>query len=214
MEEQEQQYQYMQQLEEELKQAQTEKRDIAKAQLGLYDSQMQEDNLAKWQLNLEEEKERIYHLLKGHRKVLDEKGNEIWVDPETTESVVLNSYGVDYIMGLLEAFVNRCIILSNFEEERINEICLDLGLQISEDIYNDYERMGLDNDNKRKQFNILVWKVIINIEAALKRAMNGGERSSFRKMVTVSQNDNPMHNQNYQVVGGRQRKLFSPTTWI
>ena len=107
----EQENEYTQELENELRQAQLERRDLAKAQLGMYEQNNSEDNLVKWQLNLEEEKERIFHLLKGHRKIVDEKGQEVWVEPLTNDSVILNDYGVDYIMGLLESFMNRNIIL-------------------------------------------------------------------------------------------------------
>jgi len=203
---------YTQELENELRQAQLERRDLAKAQLGMYEQNNSEDNLVKWQLNLEEEKERIFHLLKGHRKIVDDKGQEVWVEPLTNDSVILNDYGVDYIMGLLESFMNRNIILSNFPEDRIKEICLDLGEQITMDIYNDYERMGLDTDDKRKKFPIIVWKVLINVEASLRRAMNNGERQSLRKIMTVTQNDSAQRMPDYQMVQ-RRGSRWNPTNW-
>jgi hypothetical protein len=69
---------------------------------------------------------------------------------EVKNSIIMNDYGVDYVMGLLEAFMNRNIILSDFDEDRVEEICYDLGNQINEDIYNDYERMGMDTDDKER----------------------------------------------------------------
>lgn len=186
---------YIDQLEAELRQEQSKTRQLAKSQMGMYETENSESNLIKWQLNLEEEKDRLYHLLKGHRKIIDEKGNEVWVPPESKDSEILNEYGVDYIMGLLESFLNRNIILSNFDYERINKICLDLGMQITFDIYNDYEKMGMDTDDKRKKAAILVWKVLINVEAALRRAMFGRENLNLRKIITVSQHESPMLNQ-------------------
>lgn len=206
------QNEYMQQLEEELRQAQMERRDIAKSQLGMYENGNNEDNLVKWQLNLEEEKERIFHLLKGHRKIVDDRGQEVWVEPLSSDSVILNDYGVDYVMGLLESFMNRNIILSNFNEDRIREICLDLGEQITFDIYNDYERMGLDTDDKRKKFPIIVWKVLINVEASLRRAMNNGERQSLRKIMTVTQNDSGQRMPDYPMMNQR-RSRWNPANW-
>jgi len=209
----EQEYDAYKQLEEELSLAQRERRDIAKAQLGLYESQNSEDNLVKWQLNLEEEKERIYHLLKGHRKTVDERNQEVWVEPDSKDSEILNDYGVDYIMGLLESFLNRNIILSNFDLDRIKEICFDLGNQINEDIYNDYDRMGLDTDDKRKKFPIIVLKVLVNVEASLRRAMNNGERLSLRRIMTVTQTDNASRMPDYPMQTQRRRRMFHPSTW-
>lgn len=209
----EEQNEYMVELENELRQAQMERRDMAKSQLGMYEMGNQEDNLVKWQLNLEEEKERIFHLLKGHRKIIDEKGNEVWVEPETQDSVILNDYGVDYIMGLLESFMNRNIILSNFDLPRIKEICFDLADQIVFDIYNDYERMGLDTEDKRKKANIIVWKVIINVEAALRRAMNNGERLSLRKIMTVNQNESMNNRMPEYQIPQRRGSRWNPANW-
>lgn len=204
---------YYRQLETELRQAQEERRDLAKAQLGMYESNP-EDNLVKWQLNLEEEKDRIFHLLKAHRKVVNEKGEEMWAEPLDSNSAILNDYGVDYIMGLLESFLNRNIILSNFDLKRINQMCLDLSNQVIEDIYNDYEKMGLDTDEKRKKYPILVFKIIYNVEAALRRAMDNGERRSLRAIMTITQNETPMRMQNFPVTGQvPRRRLLHPTTW-
>jgi len=206
---------YLEQLEGELREAQKDRRNLAKAQLGMYENNP-EDNLVKWQLNLEEEKDRIYHLLKGHRRAISDKGEEYWAEALSKDSEILNDYGVDYIMGLLESFLNRNIILSNFDEDRINEICFDLGNQINEDIYNDYEKMGLDTDDKRKKYPILVLKVIINVEAALRRAMDNGERRSLRAIMTITQNENPQRYSNMPIMGqGMQprRRLLHPSTW-
>jgi len=202
---------YLNEIENELRQSQKEKRDLAKTQLGMYEMGNDENNLIKWQLNLEEEKDRIFHLLKGHRKVSNEKGEEVWIEPLTQDSVIMNDYGIDYIMGLLESFVNRNIILSNWDEDRIKEICLDLGNQINEDIYNDYERMGLNTDDKRKKFAILVWKVLINIEASLRRAIGGRENLNLRKIITVNQNENPLmasRMSDYPVVNQPKKKWY------
>ena len=59
---------YLTEIENELRQSQKEKRDLAKSQLGMYEMNNDENNLIKWQLNLEEEKDRIFHLLKGQRQ--------------------------------------------------------------------------------------------------------------------------------------------------
>ena len=210
----EEQVEYTHQLEEELRQVEKERRSLAKAQLGMYENST-EDNLAKWQVEVKEMKQMVYHFLKGHRLIVNEKGEEIWVEPEDPNSMLLNDYGVDYVMGLLESFVNKNLILSDFEIERVNEICYTLGNQINEDIYNDYERMGLNTDDKRKKYPMLVLKIIFNVEAALRRAVNGGERRTLRQIMTINQNDSPIRYSNMPMVSQpqRHRKLLNPMTW-
>lgn len=260
------------QMEEELRQAQKEKREIAKASLGMIEQGSTEDNLIKWQLDLEKEKNTIAHLLKGHLKMVDDNGQERWIEPsisvitkkevdeegnfwfidkdgkilkimnkdgeelECAGSDVLvnkpetkfvgygkinvidyynkplNDHGVNMIMGVLDSFVNRNMILSDWEIERINEICFDLGIQLNDDIYNDYENLGMDTDDKRKKYPMLVKKVLYNIEASLRRGMDGGERLSLRKIMTVSQTDNPRMNE-FQSMPMKRRSIFKPSTW-
>lgn len=207
---------YLEQLEKELENANKQSRKLSNAQLSLYNVE-NDNNLIKFQLSLEEEKDRIFHLLKGDRLKEDDKGNLVWEPPASPDSILLNDYGVDYIMGLLEAFLNRNIILSNFTEARIMEICSDLGMQISDDLYNDYEKMGLDTEEKQKQYPMLVLKVIFNIEAAYMRAMGGKERDSLRKVMSVTQNEPIMSNRMSQipmVSQPRQPSKLLPWNWF
>lgn len=205
--------QLAQQLEEELIEEQKKTRSMAKAQLGMYENES-EDNLAKFQLNMIEEKMRIYHLLKAHRLEEDEKGQEVWVEPDDRKSAILNDYGVDYIMYLYDSFINKNIVLSDFEEERIYEILYDLGMAIIHGIFNDYEDFGLDTDSKRKRFDIIVLGIMTNIEATLNRAKSGGERRTIRAITTITQNETPQRYQNIPQVNNQQRRrMFHPSTW-
>jgi len=205
--------QYLEELEQELQTLSQQNKKINSANLSMYNGGADE-NLIKWQLNLEQEKDRIFHILKGDRLKLNEKGNEYWVEPLDKNSAILNDYGIDYVMGVLESFLNRNIILSKFEDKRIDQICLDLGNQLTNDIYNDYENMGMDTIEKRKKYPMLIMKIIINIEASLKRALDGGERSSLRKVMSVTQIDNPLtRGQMPMVSQPKSSSLLKPWTW-
>jgi hypothetical protein len=269
---------YIARIDKELRERQ--KLDLASQRLEGYNSSNNtESSLVKWQLNLEEEKERIFHILKGDRKLINDNGEEVWISPKVKltlraeqdnkkfewyideetnkvrkikdletghetdcidnktllkkpddamfigyrtvevldyDNILLNDYGINYVMGLLEAFMNRNIILSNFDEVRMHEICLDLMTQITEDIYNDYERMGLDTDEKLKKFPIIVMKVWVNIEAALRRALGGRENLNLRKIISVNQTDNPSSpaSQPYPMVSQKKRSILRPWTLL
>jgi len=175
-----------------------------------------EENLAKFQLSMIEEKMRIYHLLKSHRLEKDEKGEEVWVEPNDKNSAILNDYGVDYVMYLYDSFINKNVVLSDFEEDRIYEILYDIGMAIIHGIFNDYEEFGLDTDSKRKRFEILILGVMTNIEATLNRAKHGGERRTIRAITTITQNESPRMNgyPSYNVTGQpKQRRMLHPSTW-
>ena len=89
-----------------------------------------EDNLIKWQLNLKEDLDRIYHLLKGHQVEKDEKGNLIHVEPDDFELKPLTEYGVQILMKIMSIYLCRNTLLSNYDEDTIKWKVLDIGRRI------------------------------------------------------------------------------------
>jgi len=216
---------YLNELEAEMEELNKKNRQLASAQLQMY-NQNSDENLIKYQLNIEEEIERIYHLLKGERLRENEKGEQFWEPPKDNSYCVLTDYGIDYVMNVMTAFLNRNIILSDFDPDRINAICLEIGMQIADDLYNDQHRMFKmetpeNEEESIKRYPIIVHQIVINIEAALRRATFARERESLRKVMNVSQNSTygmGMNQQpNYPVIqpqNKKQFKLYNPTTWI
>ncbi len=150
--------------------------------------QSQENNLIVWQLELDNILERIEHLLKGDIIKEDGQGGFSYVAPEDKRLIVLNHYGVQLIMNFISFYLNRNTILSNYKEERIYEILHDLGYELSDLIYINYETMGLDTVEKRSRSTMLTMNVLHMIESSYMRALAGEERDSLRKARIVTQN--------------------------
>lgn len=174
------------------------------------------DNLVKWQLDIKEELERIEHLLRKHIPRTDAKGNIYYVEAEK-ENQLFNEVGVNEILNLLAWYLNKNIILSNFREDDIKERCRQFSDYLTDFIFNNYQKFGLDNDEKIKHYPMIVMNLVNTVEAAYYRALNGGERESLRTARTVMQQEplqggmqQPMQFQNIQAP---KRSVLKPWTW-
>ena len=170
-------------------------------------------NLVKWQLDIQEELERIEHLLKGHVPGYDNKGNEIWKDCPKEEQI-FNNRGVREILKILTWYLNKNFILSNFGEEQINQRVHQFGDYLTNFIFVNYEDFGLDDADKIKHFPMIVMNIVNTVEAAYNRALNGGERESLRTARTVNQTEPLGRQQPYPMAQNKSRfSVLRPSTW-
>ena len=160
-----------------------------------------QDNLVVFQLELDNILDRIEHLLKGDILQADEDGNLIYTRPEDNDLVVLNEYGCQLIINLISFYLNRNTILSNYKEDRIYEILYDLGNEVADLIYINYEKMGLNTIEKKSRYPVLVMNILHMIESSYNRALGGAELDSLRSARVVTQS---------QPLGGTMSQLQIP----
>jgi len=101
-----------------------------------------QDNLIKWQLELDNILERAEHILRGDKLVF-EQGNLIWKDNPDPSDNILNEYGVQEVMRVLSMYLNRNTILSDYDDREIKEKVLDFGRELNDLFFMKYEEMGL-----------------------------------------------------------------------
>lgn len=179
-------------------------------------SGIHEDNIIKWQLDFSEDLDRIYHLLKGSQIEIDSNGNVNYVEPKHDKDKPFNEHGVQLIMNVVSFYLNRNTILSNYDEKVINWKVLDFGHELSDLIFNKYQEMGMDDKEKQKLYPMIVREIVDTVHSAYLRAFNGGERTSLRKTMHVSQMDGMNQQQSYampQQVNQKKAKWYNPTTW-
>ena len=182
-------------------------------QRSMFNSEHQ-GNLIQFQLSLDDELERIDHLLRGHYIKRDGKGNEYWAEDIKDDLRPFNDYGVQLLMNMISFYLNRNTILSNYSEDMINWKIKDLGDEIADLIYMKYEEMGMDTREKRKMYPMIVRELVDTIHSTYLRAMNGGERESLRTARHVTQSDAlNLGNQNRIPVPPKKMSLFKPSTW-
>jgi len=205
---------YIQQIESELEAERSRSQQLMKGQASLFSIEDQE-NLIRWQLDLKEDLDRIYHLLKGDRIVRDEEGNIDYQEAEDNNLKPFNEFGVQLIMNILQFYLNRNTILSNYSEDVINWKVLDFGRRLTDLIFNRYEEMGMDTPEKIKMFPMIVGQIVDTVHSAYLRAYHGGERESLRTARTVTQSE-PLISQGYNQFQPKiqnNKRWYNPFTW-
>lgn len=151
-----------------------------------FGSKSYSDDIVKWQLELNDILERAEHILRGD-VVVFKKGHLIWDKNPNPEENCLNEFGVKLIMQVLANYINRNTILSDYEQDEINYKVYDLGRELNNLIFMKYEEMGMDTEDKRKEYPMLVRKMVDIVHSSYKRALKGGERRSLREMIQIQQ---------------------------
>jgi len=105
-----------------------------------YQMEEGEKNLAEAQLDCNETIERINHLLKQDvYKMNEEKGILEWYPLEDEKKRVLTDEGVDKVMQIVQSYINKETLLSNFDDKTIARRMLEFSLSFSALIFMKYE---------------------------------------------------------------------------
>ena len=129
-----------------------------------------QDNLIKWQLELDNILERCEHILRGDKLVFD-NGNLTWQPNIMEKDNILNEYGVAEIMRILSMYLNRNTILSDYDDTEIREKVLDFGRELNDLFYMKYEEMGLVGLEKRKNYPMLIREMVDIVHSSYKLSL-------------------------------------------
>ncbi len=177
-------------------------------------NQAQDTNLIVWQLELDNILEKIEHLLKGDVVKVDGEGNVSFEKPDDDSLIILNEYGVQLVMNTVSFYLNRNTILSRYDSTRIYEILFDLGNELADVIYINYEQMGMTTMEKKSRHELLIINILHTLESCYNRALSGGERDSLRSSRFVTQNATPTVGSIQSTPGRRHMGGFlNPKNW-
>lgn len=145
------------------------------------------DDIARYQLELNDLLEQTEHILKGD--IVKWEGNmKIWKANPHPENNPLNDEGIRKIMLELQNYINRHIILGDYEDADINRIMKDYGKKLADLMFMKYEEMGMDTEEKRQEYASIVMNIVNLVYASYSRAKDGGERRSLREMINIQGN--------------------------
>ena len=189
----------------------------SKSQTSVFKSQNMDD-IARYQLELNDLLEQTEHILKGD-VVTWEGGVKIWSANPNPQNNPLNTEGIRKIMLELQSYINRHIILGDYEENDINRIMKDYGKKLADFVFMKYEEMGMDTEEKRQEYASLVMNCVNLVYGSYARAKDGGERRSLREMI------NQQYTHNTQGMGmgmgvatnqpqQRQRGILNPMRYV
>jgi|TARA_Y100000296_G_scaffold45780_1_gene52462 hypothetical protein len=94
--------------------------------------QQQNTGMVKEQLDLAPEIERIENLLRGKYQTTDEYGNIIWEDPKNKQDIMLTEEGIQFILNSISWYLNKNLLLSNYDEETILSKMEDYATSLSD----------------------------------------------------------------------------------
>jgi len=176
-----------------------------------------DENLIRWQLELNDILERSEHVLKGDI-VEFKNGQLVWSKNPDPKNNCLNDVGVQLIMKTISSYINRNTILSDYTNDEINFKVYDFGREINNLIFMKYEIIGMDTEEKRKEYPMLVREIVDLVHSAYKRALMGGERRSLREMISVTQSSQTGgFGMNGQAMAGnpqQKRGILNPARYL
>ena len=193
-------------------------------------------NLIEFQIDTGEMLGKIEHFLRGEYIAIDPEGNESWAKPRkkviideekivkgkktivkkeievlNTELILFNDYGVNAILSIIGNYIDKNTILSFYDEMRINEILADLGDELSNFIFCNYEIMGMDTEFKKTRFQLTVVTILHSIESTYRRALKGKTFMDLNSSNIVTQSDNFGNRQHTPMK--KKFNLFDKSTW-
>ena len=104
-----------------------------------YQMEEAEKNLAESQLDVTETLTKIYHLLKQDVLKTDKDGILDWHPILDEKKRVLTDEGVDKIMQIVQSYINKETLLSNFDDKMISRRMLEFSLALSGLLFMKYE---------------------------------------------------------------------------
>jgi len=144
-------------------------------------------DLIRWQLDIQQELEFISHQLRGHVLKMGADGDTKWIEPEDPEQKIFNEKGAQEIEKVIRNYLIKNILLSNFGIDEINQRVEQFAQRLRRFIFLNFEDFGMDTEYKQKHFEMVVMNITDQIEAAYLRALGGEERESLRRNIMVTQ---------------------------
>ena len=92
------------------------------------------------QLDLGSVLEQMHNLLRGYI-LQKEDGVSKWTKPINNDLIVLSDYGISYIMQMLQSYLTKNTLLSNYDEKQIDAKMEDFSTTLADDIFMEYDKM-------------------------------------------------------------------------
>jgi len=138
----------LQQMQEELDQARmaAQQEGIVRQQQEAF-MQQEDKSVVKEQLDLSEEITRIDYLIKGYSLEPGTNGLQ-WVKPKNEEMIIFSEYGIHLIRNTICWYLNKNLLLSNFDDATIRKKMWDFTNDLIDTIFMEYDKVFLYPDVK------------------------------------------------------------------
>jgi len=104
--------------------------------------QNQDTSIVKEQLDLTEEITRIDYLIKGYSLEPSGQYGELqWVPPKNDDMIIFSDYGIHLIRNTICWYLNKNLLLSNFDEATIRKKMWDFTNDLIDTIFMEYDKV-------------------------------------------------------------------------
>jgi len=147
---------------------------------------LEKEDLIRYQLDLSKTKSDIAHWLNGDFPI-EEKGKIVWQKNNKDKYKVLNDFGIREVLRIINMYLTKDVIMSNLPEEKINDICKTISLEINDLFFTKYDEIGMDTSSRQKNYSTIIITLSHIIYITLMRAKDGKERQGVSENKVVSQ---------------------------
>lgn len=171
----------------------------------------EEQNLVKYQLDIEKELVRIERLLRKQIAVKDPKTHAVHYE-DNPDNQLFNEKGINEVLNILSWYLSKSLILSCYTDEQIDHIMEQFGEELIDFLYTNMEDFGMDTPDKKKHYPMVTMNIINVVDATYRRALYGRELDSLKTARIVNQTEPLGHNQMYPQIKSRFN-ILKPSTW-
>lgn len=126
---------------------------------------------------------------------------------------LLNDYGVAFFMRILSSYVTKETFLSWYKDDRIYEILSDLGNELADFVYCNYEKIGMDTKFKESAVKLMVLNVLHIVESCYRRSLGGNEARGIITKSIISQSSGSGFPGGNAANLMQKRKFWKPSSW-
>lgn len=137
--------------------------------------------------------ERIEHIVRGHKPMTNEKGDEYFIK---IEGHYLNEKGINSILHYLSFYLSKDIKLGRYSAEQAQILNQQFAKQFTDWFFDNIEEFGLDTPTKKKMSKMFVHSVIDLVDASYSCTIEGKTIELLLKQFQVLQQQ-PLYDNNY-----------------
>ena len=191
-----------------------------------YQMEESEQNLAEAQLDCNETLSKIYHLLKQDILAPNAEGIVEWKAIEDTKKRVLTEEGVEKMMQVMQSYINKETLLSNFNEKMIARRMLEFSLALSAVIFMKYDvyfrtpsleeckdilQTRIDEKNKRKRINLELMNKEVDMDKIKEETLKEIEPRIEYEIQKIKQEQTKLNLREFEMIFTQLRALVEST---
>lgn len=164
-------------------------------------TEKRDGNFLHHQISTDDMLDKLEHFYRGDKQGYDSDGNLEWQKETNSDLITFNEFGASSLMEIITKYIDKNTILSDYTEDRINEIIGDIGDELILFVLCNYHKMGMNTYFKKTKFRLIIATTTHTIESTYRRAKNGATMKELNQSKVVGQFGSPQ-----QMPQGRPRR--------